>query len=260
MPPSTGVFGNRPFAIDEQCDQTVIVPSTYRVPKVIDISYGYATGFNALVDHIGNLLPINERIDGVFREEHPLYPLVAIRELAANSLIHQDMAVTGTGPVVEMFTDRFEFTNPGQPLMSPDRFIDFPPRSRNEALASMMRRMRLCEELGTGIDKVIVAVESHKLPPPDFQVEGDAVRVTLFAPRRFAEMTPDERIRACFQHAALKHVNGGRMKNWTLCERFGINPRNASQASVVIRRALETGLIKPADPAHPRAGYVPFWA
>ena len=128
------------------------------------------------------------------------------------------------------------------------------------APASLMRRMRLCEEQGTGIDKVFVSVESHKLPPPDFRAEGDAVRVTLFAPRRFAEMTPDERIRACFQHAALKYVNGERMKNWTLCERFGINPRNASLASVVIRRSLEAGLIKPADSAHPRAGYVPFWA
>ena len=225
-----------------------------------DVQNGYATGFKALVDYIGNLLPINEQIDGVFREEHPFYPLIAIRELVANSLIHQDMAVTGAGPVVEMFEDRFEFTNPGQPLVPPDRFIDFPPRSRNEALASMMRRMRLCEELGTGIDKVIIAVESHQLPPPDFQVEGSAMRVTLFAPRRFAEMTPDERTRACFQHASLKFVNGGRMKNRTLCERFGINPRNATQASVVIRRAVETGLIKPADPAHPRTGYVPFWA
>jgi hypothetical protein len=91
-------------------------------------------------------------------------------------------------------------------------------------------------------------------------MEGVAVRVVLFAPRRFAEMTPEERTRACYQHAALKHVSGQRMKNATLCERFGIDPQNASQASVVIRLTLEAGLIRPADPEHPRAGYVPFWA
>jgi predicted HTH transcriptional regulator len=221
---------------------------------------GYACGFKGLVDYMDGLLPRNEHIGKAFREEHPLYPSIAIRELVANALIHQDMTVTGAGPLIEVFADRMEITNPGQPLVSPERFLDSPPRSRNEALASLMRRMRLCEEQGTGIDKVIVAVELHQLPPPDFRTEGDAVRTILFAPRRFAEMTPEERIRACYQHAALKYVSGQRMKNSTLCERFGIDPQNASQASVIIRQSLEAGLIRPADPVHPRAGYVPFWA
>jgi len=67
------------------------------------------------------------------------------------------------------------------------------------------------------------------MPPPDFRTEGDAVRVVLFSPRRFSDMTPDERIRASYQHAALKYVCGQRMKNSTLCERFGIDLKNAAQ-------------------------------
>ena len=225
-----------------------------------DVHKGYAGGFKGLIDYVDGLLPHNEHIGKAFREEKPLYPSIAFRELIANALIHQDMTITGAGPLIEMFRDRLEITNPGQPLVAPERFLDSPPRSRNEALASLMRRMRLCEEQGTGIDKVIVAVELHQSPPPDFRIEGDAVRIVLFAPRRFAGMTPEERVRACYQHAALKYVSGQRMKNATLCERFGINPQNAAQASGVIRQALDAGLIKPADPAHPRAGYVPFWA
>jgi ATP-dependent DNA helicase RecG len=221
---------------------------------------GYAIGFTGLIDFIDGLMPRNEFIGKAFREARPLYPAIAVRELVVNALIHQDMTVTGAGPLVEMFTDRLEITNPGQPLVRPERFLDFPPRSRNEALASLMRRMRLCEEQGTGIDKVIVAVELHQLPAPDFRVEGDAVRAVLYAPRRFAEMTPQERVRACYQHAALKHVSGQRMKNATLGERFGIEPQNAAQTSVVIRQTLTAQLIRSADPAHPRAGYVPFWA
>lgn len=221
---------------------------------------GYASGFKGLVEYIDGLLPRNEHIGKAFREDRPLYPSIAIRELVANALIHQDMTIGGSGPLIELFADRMEITNPGQPLVSPDRFLDLPPRSRNEALASLMRRMRLCEEQGTGIDKVIFHVELHQLPPPDFRTEGDAVRTVLFAPRRFAEMTPDERIRACYQHAALRFVSGERMKNSTLCERFGIEPQNASQASVIIGQCQKAGLIRPADPAHPRSGYVPFWA
>jgi ATP-dependent DNA helicase RecG len=221
---------------------------------------GYAIGFSGLIDFIDGLVPHHETIGKAFRETRPLYPAIAIRELVANALIHQDMTVTGASPLVEMFSDRLEITNPGQPLVQPERFLDFPPRSRNEALASLMRRMRLCEEQGTGIDKVIVAVELHQLPPPDFRAEGDAVRAILYAPRRFADMTPQERVRACYQHAALKVVSGQRMKNASLSERLGIDPQNSAQASVVIRQALNAGLIRAADPAHPRTGYVPFWA
>lgn len=219
---------------------------------------GYAAGFQGLVDYIDGLLPRNEHIGSAFREDRPLYPAIAIRELIANALIHQDMTITGAGPLIELFRDRMEIANPGKPLISPDRFLDSPPRSRNEALASLMRRMRLCEEQGTGIDKVITAVEQHQLPPPDFRAENDAVKVVFFAPRGFAQMSPEERLRACQQHAALKHESGQRMTNTSLRERLGID--HASQASVIIRQALEAGLIRPADVEHPRSGYVPAWA
>ncbi len=221
---------------------------------------GYASGFKGLVDYIEGLLPRNEHIGNAFREEIAVFPSIALRELIANALIHQDMTITGAGPLIELFKDRLEITNPGTPLVSPERFIDSPPRSRNEALAALMRRMRLCEEQGTGIDKVIAAVELFQLPPPDFREEGEAMRVVLYAPRRFADMTTEERIRACYQHAALKYVSGDRMRNSTLCERFGIETRNAAQASTVIKKALEAGLIRSADPDRPRAGYVPNWA
>lgn len=225
-----------------------------------DEQRGYACGFAGLIDYINGLLPHNEHIGKAFREDRPLYPAIALRELIVNALIHQDMTITGAGPLIEMFSDRMEITNPGQPLVRPERFLDSPPRSRNEALASLMRRMRLCEEQGTGIDKVLAAVELHQLPPPDFREQNDAVRVVLLAPRRFADMTAEERVRACYQHAALRYVSGQRMKNSTLCARLGIEAKNASQASAVIRQALDGGLIRPADPEHPRAGYVPFWA
>jgi len=226
-----------------------------------DIQSGYATGFQELIDYINVILPRNEYIEAVFRRARPLYPFIAIRELIANALIHQDMTITGAGPQVEMFSDRLEITNPGRPLVAPDRFLDLPPRSRNQALASLMRRMDMCEELGTGIDKVVAEVELHQLPPPDFRVasavEGEAVRVVLFAPRDFSEMTSGETIRACYQHATLKYVGGGRMTNATLRTRLGINVVRASE---IIRKTRDAGLIRPADHAHPRRGYVPAWA
>lgn len=53
--------------------------------------------------------------------------------------------------MVEIFDDRMEINNPGVPLVDPSRMLDSPPRSRNERLASLMRRMGICEERGSGV-------------------------------------------------------------------------------------------------------------
>lgn len=221
---------------------------------------GYAVGFEGLVMYLNDLLPKNEHIGAALRESHPLFPELAIRELVANALIHQDMTITGAGPQIELFEDRLEISNPGAPLVKPERMIDLPPRSRNEALADRMRRMRLCEEQGSGLDKVVDACEVFQLPPPLFRAEEQSFQAVLYGPRSFAEMTPEERMRACYFHAVLKFLSGDKMKNASLCTRLGISSKNAAQASTVINKALEAKLIRVADPDHPRAGYVPHWA
>lgn len=226
----------------------------------IDGVKGYATGFEGLVGYINSLLPKNEHIGSAFREAQPLFPELAIRELIANALIHQDLTIRGAGPQVELFRDRIEITNPGQPLVQIDRMIDLPPRSRNEALASLMRRMGICEEQGSGLDKVIISAELFQLPAPNFQADENSMVAVLYGPRTFANMTTDERVRACYQHSVITYLSGKRMKNSTLCERFGIEKKNAAQASNVIKTALNKGRIHIADPEHPRAGYVPWWA
>lgn len=225
-----------------------------------DFALGYASGFAAVNDHVNTLVPAPEDGNSVIRKARPLFPPVAVRELAANALIHQDMTVTGAGPSLEMFSNRLEITNPGAPLVTPERFIDSPPRSRNEALASLMRRMGLCEEQGTGIDKVVSQAEHARLPPPEFRAEANATRVTLFGPRRFAEMTSGERMRACYQHAVLRYLGGDRLTNSSLRKRLGVKDRNASQISKVIRQTLDAGLVRAVAPNNPRSGYAPFWA
>lgn len=195
-----------------------------------------------------------------------MYPEKAIRELVANALIHQDFSVTGAGPMVEPFADRMEITNPGEPLVDTLRFIDTPPRSRNEELAALMRRMNICEEGGTGIDKVVAAVEMFQLPPPDFAaittVQPGTTKATLFAHRKLTAMDSAARIRACYQHACLRHVCGGKMTNASLRERFGIKPGNTAQASRLIREAVKASVIKLFDPEvrDRDRSYVPFWA
>jgi predicted HTH transcriptional regulator len=222
---------------------------------------GYALAFERLIDFVNSSLPSHERVGKALREQEYVYPEIAVRELVANGLIHQDLTITGAGPMIEIFADRVELTNPGRPLIEPRRFMDLPPRSRNENLASLMRRMKICEERGSGIDKVVAAVELAQLPPPDFLSLEDNTRAILYGPRKFLDMDATERLRACYWHAVLKFVRSEGMTNATLRERLGVEERNSSQISRLIGQAVDAGLIKQSESFNARTGYyLPFWA
>ena len=221
---------------------------------------GFGIGFKGAITYINDQLPQNEQIGQALREEVRMFPEIAVRELVANALIHQDFNITGAGPMVEIFTDRMEISNPGLPLIDTLRFIDEPPCSRNEALASIMRRMKICEERGSGIDKVIFNVELFQLPAPDFRVNDSSTVAVLYGPRKFAQMDRKERIRACYQHACLLYVSNKRMSNMTLRKRLGIDKSSYPLASRIISDAIDAGLIKLHSGTRRDACYVPFWA
>lgn len=223
---------------------------------------GYAVGFEGLLQFIKSQLPSNEHIGDAFREEVSMYPDLALRELVANAIIHQDFNLTGTGPMFELFEHRLEITNPGTPLIQTQRFIDSPPQSRNEVLASFMRRINICEERGSGIDKVIFSVEAFQLPAPIFEKTEKHTKVVLFAHRPFAEMDGEDRIRACYQHCCLKYVNREVMNNQSLRQRFEISDANSAMASRIIKQTVEAGLIRLYDENANRKNYryIPFWA
>ena len=223
---------------------------------------GYASGFAGLIGYINNLLPSNEVIGQALRRTVPMFPELAVRELVANALIHQDLFMTGTGPMVEIFENRIEITNPGEPLVDVRRFVDTPPKSRNEALASMMRRFRICEERGSGIDKVVFQVELYQLPAPLFEVPEGFTRSVLFAHKPLTAMSKADRIRACYLHACLCYVSDKAMTNASVRNRFGIAEKNAAIASRLLSEAVAAGLIVVRNPeagARSRT-YLPFWA
>ena len=223
---------------------------------------GYACGFEGLVGYIDGILPANEMIEKALRKTVPMFPDLAIRELVGNALIHQDFSVTGAGPMIEIFDDRIEITNPGEPLVDTRRFLDTPPRSRNETLASLMRRVRICEERGSGIDKVVFQVELLHLPAPLFEAPPGFTRAILFAYKDLADMDGAERLLACYLHACLKYVMRDFLTNASLRKRFGIKQNNKAVASRRIREAVAAGMIKPFDENAGRKfmKYVPYWA
>jgi ATP-dependent DNA helicase RecG len=223
---------------------------------------GYAVGFQGLVDFVMGQLPQNEIIENALRRQVKLLPEKSVRELIANALIHQDLAIGGAAPMIEIYANRIEISNPGDPIVPVTRFIDG-YQSRNERLADLMRRMHICEEKSSGIDRVVQQAEFYQLPAPDFRAGHRGTIVTVFGPKHFDEMDRDDRVRACYQHCALKWVISERMTNQSLRERFGQPVSKAAITSQVIAATIEAGLIK-ADEAvggsRKFARYLPFWA
>jgi len=223
---------------------------------------GYASGFAGLIGFINGLLPANEVIGQALRTTAAMYPELAVRELVANALIHQDFFVTGAGPMVEIFSDRIEITNPGEPLVDTRRFVDTPPKSRNETLASLMRRFRVCEERGSGIDKVVFQIELFQLPAPLFETPEGFTRAVLFAHKPLAAMNRADRVRACYMHACLRYVMRQSVTNTSIRERFGIEEKNAALASRLLNEAIEDEMIVVRDPSvgTRSRSYLPYWA
>lgn len=223
---------------------------------------GYGAGFQSLVRFVMSQLPQNEVIEDALRKEVKLVPDVVIRELVANALIHQDFMIGGAAVMIEIYSDRLEISNPGEPLVPVERFIDG-YQSRNERLADLMRRMGICEEKSSGIDRVVQAAEVYQLPAPDFRAGFRRTTVTIYGPRPFETMDRNDRVRACYQHCALKWVMAERMTNQSLRERFHLGEEKAAIASQVIAATIDAGLVKADESvggSRKFARYLPFWA
>ena len=226
------------------------------------ITEGYAVSLEKAVKYIDTVLPSKEDINAVRRETRSAFPMPAIREAVANAIIHQDFYIAGTGPVVEIFTNRVEITNPGTPLVEIMRIVDNPPKSRNERLAALMRRLRMCEELGRGWDRMVISCEMQRLPAPRIQIYQDSTKVTVFSHYDFSNISQEDRLWAAYMHACVKYVEGETLTNSSLRERFGLKESAAGSISRLLKDATDKKMIKPLDPETARRymKYIPMWA
>lgn len=221
---------------------------------------GYAVSFLQLTDWVNGQLPANEEIGRALRDDVRMYPEIAIREIVANMIIHQDFSVLGF-PMIEIYSDRVEISSPGQPLIDVNRFID-EYQSRNEELADVMRRMGYCEEKGSGMDKTVAAIEQYQLPPIKYRVSDIRTTIILSAYKAWADMTKDERLQACYQHACLKYMSNEMLTNQSLRQRLQVDEKNYALISRLIKEAVSIGLIKIGTPDGTNRrdiGYIPSW-
>lgn len=128
-------------------------------------------------------------------------PEEVLREAIVNAVTHRDYSgqVLGQQVAVDVFPDRVEVTSPGGfwGSVSRDNVVQGRSCSRNDSLAKLLTRVPLqgsdsmvCENQGSGVPRMIVAMRSRGLPIPAFESTVDQVKVVL---HRFGLLTPETR-------------------------------------------------------------------
>lgn len=144
-----------------------------------------------------------------------------------------------------------------------DRFVDSVPVSRNENIAGFMHKCGICEERGSGYDKIVKVTGENELLAPKIENQNDQfTKVVLFQKVPFDLVAKEDKIRTCYMQACLAHVNLDGITNSYIRHIFGLSDREMSKASRIISNTMSEGLIKPMDTnAAPKyMKYVPYWA
>ncbi|MFY9340864.1 MAG: ATP-binding protein [Planctomycetota bacterium] len=116
------------------------------------------------------------------REEKPLIPVDAMREILVNALIHRDYAVAGGAVSLAVFDDRVEVWSEGRfpkgidPATLTQAHKSVP---RNPLIAEAFHRAGLVERWGTGTARVATMCKAAGIPTPEFQEITGAAVVTF---------------------------------------------------------------------------------
>ncbi len=224
---------------------------------------GYVFSHEEVIQYIMTIIPQEEIIVDATRKMIVGFPEIAIRELMANTMIHQSLEQRGTNPMVEVFSNRIEFANAGAPLVAIERIIDTVPVSRNENIAGFMHKCGICEERGSGYDKILEATKVNKMLAPRIENQSDQfTKAILFAKVPFEVTSKEDRIRTCYMQACLAYVNFKPITNTELRSLFGLESSDSYKVSRIIKDTVERNLIKPLGentaPRHMK--YIPYWA
>ena len=225
-------------------------------------SKGYALCFEEIISSLLRLFAEQETFQNGIRQQNYSYDELVLRECVANMLIHGDLSARGAGPLIEIFSNRVEFSNPSRSVLDSDHVIEMIPSADNEKLALFMHRIGIGDERGSGFDKIMEATERTHSPSPLVESEIGFVRVTVFRGQGFAKEDQASLLRDLYYHAVLSYVNRSPMTNASLRKRWGLDAQSSVKVARLIRSALSLGRIKPVDPSAAKKSmqYLPYWA
>ena len=129
------------------------------------------------------------------REDKPEYPIVALREVILNALIHRDYSIhTDLSPItIRIFKNRIEVENPGglYGRMTIDELGNTIADTRNPFIAKAMEIIGETENRFSGIPIIRRQMSEFRLPAPVFESRRGSFKVTLFNGQETSESKND---------------------------------------------------------------------
>ena len=140
-----------------------------------------------ILDHI----PIRGRLSnaGDFREDAPLYPMAAIREVLANAFCHRDYDDYTGSVAVAIYDDRLEVHSVGllpAGLSPEDLKVPHASHPTNPLVAETFYKRGLVERWGRGTVLVMEELRRAGLPEPEYFEQAGSFYVRLRPERYFA--------------------------------------------------------------------------
>ena len=121
------------------------------------------------------------RLEGVYRQDIYELPPDSIRELIVNAVMNCSY-IQVSNIQVAIYDDRLEITSPGGllPGVTIDLMKEGFSKIRNRALANAFAYMNLMEAWGSGIPKLMQAMQEYGLREPEFIDMEVAFRINLY--------------------------------------------------------------------------------
>jgi predicted HTH transcriptional regulator len=224
------------------------------------LSKGYGVSFEELYNDVLKRMTSEQVIEGALRKETNNVPTLALRELLANMLIHQDFMISDVRPTVSIYNDRIEILNSGKPLIQKEDFIQSPSIRRNKEFAEQMRLLGICEEVGSGWKKVVLEIDRGQYPIPKIEISEKYTKVTLYYKLHVKVQTKADRLNTIYYHVWHRYLVGDYATNSSIREKFNIDEKNSAMATRLLKEAEAEKLIKVFDNNSGRKyrQYVPY--
>ena len=141
--------------------------------------------------------------------------------------------------------------------------MEFKLKTLEESLAQSLFLLGICERRGSGIDRAVEAIEKMGLPAAKITKGEQFTRTFIFPKKELKDMSKQEKVLACYQHAYLLFEDNLSINNQSVRERFQLDKNKSAVAPRIIADTLEAGYIKIANndiTSKKYATYVPYYA
>ena len=143
------------------------------------------------MEFIQRNIRLGATIGEIYRENRWEYPLLAIREVLINAVVHRNYAVTGSDIKVAIYDDMVEITSPGVLNIDKQKLGYGYSELRNPHFGLLFKKLKLIEQWGTGFEKIYQSLNDY--PQIKLNVDDDSsfVQIQFVKKQKTADTTQE---------------------------------------------------------------------